>query len=445
MLRELRDSVHVVARRTPPTRSKTRVLFLVHLIEAWDSCHDVVNAMLSSDDFEPLVMSIPRHFHGDAGLGHEEEVHLGLERAGVAHLRMTGSGAECLQIIKSLAPDIIFRQSQWDGDIAPELGTEHLGFARTCLIPYETMNIIRNNPLDVTANSAVDCPGHRAAWIVFCANDLVLDMARKDGALGGSQFRVVGHPKADRVRAATPSWPITRAVPTPRARRVVWSAHHSIGNGWTNFGAFHLMADGMLAWAREEPGTEFVFLPHPALIPLSRSPASPIAGAALEYWLSAWNSLPNTGFSDDGQYMSVLAASDILVTDGLSMLVEYQLLERPIVFFERAEHRPFNEIGDLVRRGVHAVTTLPELRACVADLLAGPDPLRSTQRELMQRLFGDTGSALRILGTLREALDAETARRAARPPAGYWDVDGLPAGGRNEPSAEDLRHVLARR
>jgi LmbE family N-acetylglucosaminyl deacetylase len=444
LLRELRDSVHVVARRTPPTRSKIRVLFLVHLIEAWDSCHDVVSAMLASDDFEPMVMSIPRHFPGDAGLGHEEEVHLGLERAGVAHLRMTGPGAECLQIIKSLAPDIIFRQSQWDPDIAPELGTEHLGFARTCLIPYETMNIIRNNPLDVTANSAIDCPCHRNAWIVFCANDLVLDMARKDGALGGSQFRVVGHPKADRVRAATPSWPITSAGPRPRARRVVWSAHHSIGNGWTNFGAFHLMADGMLAWAREERGTDFVFLPHPALIPLSRSPSSPIAAAALEYWLSAWNSLPNTGFSDDGQYMSILAASDLLVTDGLSLLVEYQLLERPVVFFERAEHRPFNEIGDLVRLGVHAVTTLPELRACVADLLSGPDPLRSTQRQLMQRLFGDSGSASRILGTLRETLKAETARSATPAPEGCWEIGGLPTGGCDEPSADDLRRVLAR-
>jgi hypothetical protein len=200
----------------------------------------------------------------------------------------------------------------------------------------------------------------------------------------------------------------------------------------------------MLAWAREERGTDFVFLPHPALIPLSRSPSSPIAAAALEYWLSAWNSLPNTGFSDDGQYMSILAASDLLVTDGLSLLVEYQLLERPVVFFERAEHRPFNEIGDLVRLGVHAVTTLPELRACVADLLSGPDPLRSTQRQLMQRLFGDSGSASRILGTLRETLKAETARSATPAPEGCWEIGGLPTGGCDEPSADDLRRVLAR-
>src|SRR3954451_16417404 len=65
---ELRDSVHSVARRSAFGRDRTRVLFLVHLIEAWDSYHDVVRAMEAAADFEPIVVSIPRHFNGDATL-----------------------------------------------------------------------------------------------------------------------------------------------------------------------------------------------------------------------------------------------------------------------------------------------------------------------------------------------------------------------------------------
>jgi LmbE family N-acetylglucosaminyl deacetylase len=408
-LEELRDSVDYTARATTLKRQRTRVLFLVHLIEAWDSYHELVRAMAGSDDFEPVVASIPRHFNGDTALGFEDEVHLGLERAGIAHLRLRPHDMDqALRLIKSIEPDLIFRQSQWDADIADELRTEHLGFARTCLVPYETMNIVENVPSDLTRNSAVDSSYHRGAWVVFCTNDFVLDTARRDGVRLGAQFRVVGHPKADQLRATSPVWPVANADRAGQQRRIAWSAHHTIGRGWTDFGAFPLMADDMLAWARHRSDTEFVFLPHPALLPYTRSPDCPISAAQFDSWLSAWNALPNTGFSADGDYGPVLAASDLLITDGLSLLIEYQLLERPLVFFERDGHRPFNEIGELVRRGAHTVTTVNEARHVVDELLGGiADPLQLCQRDIVERLFGTSPSAPRILSTLREMIASE--------------------------------------
>lgn len=415
-MHELRDSVHQAARKGTFRRDRTRVLFLVHLIEAWDSYHDVFRAMEASTDFEPIVATIPRHFNGDAALGFEEEVHRGLESEGVAHIRLTPRDMDqALRLIKSIDPDLIFRQSQWDADIPEELGSDRLSFARTCLVPYETMNIVQNVPNEVTGNTAVDSPYHRQAWVVFCTNDLVLEMARRDGVRGGAQFRVAGHPKADRWRAATPTWPVASGESESRRRRVAWSAHHTIGTGWTDFGAFPFMAADMLTWARERPGIEFVFLPHPALIPYTRSPDCPLPGEVFDNWLATWESLPNTGISTSGGYVSVLAASDLLITDGLSVLVEYQLLERPIVFFEREGHRAFNEIGEFARRGAHTVRTVSEARHVSEPLLEGDgDPLAPIQRQNAQRLFGDPQSADRILSTLREMISAERGSDRAR-------------------------------
>jgi hypothetical protein len=409
-VREVRDSIHYVARQSTLRRTRTRVLFLIHMIETWDSCHDVIRAMEASDDFEPIVASIPRHFAGTGAPHFEDEVHRGLELAGVSHIRLSPPDiGHALQLIKSLEPDLIFRQSQWDQDIPDVFGPDRLNFARTCLIPYETMNIVQNAPIEGTRNSAVDMPYHRGAWVVFCANDLVLDMARRDSARAGDNFRVVGHPKADRLRAATPEWPVAASSGegTP-PRRIAWSAHHTIGTGWTDFGAFHIMASGMLAWARESTDTEFVFMPHPALIPYTRSPHSPVTAEQFDQWRAEWDALPNTGFLDSGGYPSVLAASDLLITDGLSLLLEYQLLEKPLIFFEREGHRPFNEIGELARRGAHTVATTLDARARAERLLdEGHDPLRETQREVTSRLFGDRPSAERILQVLRDKATAE--------------------------------------
>jgi hypothetical protein len=416
-LRELGDSVHYATRRSTLGRARTRVLFLVHLIEAWDSYHDVVRAMEESDDFQPIVASIPRHFNGDAALGFEDEVHRGLERANVAHLRLAPHDMDqALRLIKSMEPDLIFRQSQWDADISEQLSSDRLSFARTCLVPYETMNIVQNVPNELTGNSAVDSPYHRGAWVVFCTNDVVRDMARRDGARGGAQFRVAGHPKADRIRSAVPAWPVPSGGTSRPPARIAWSAHHTIGRGWTDFGAFPLMAADMLTWAHETPDIEFVFLPHPALIPYFRSPQCPVSAEQFDGWQAAWRSLPNTAISTGGDYASVLTASDLLITDGLSLLVEYQLLQKPLIFFEREGHRPFNEIGEFARQGAHTVTTVAEARVLAATLLGQhADPLARTQRDIVQRLFGHDPSAGRILEVLREMIDSERSRSQRAP------------------------------
>ncbi|MFC5993646.1 hypothetical protein ACFQE5_05395 [Pseudonocardia hispaniensis] len=410
-LAQLRDTVHLVSRRTALRRCPIRVLFLVHLLGAWDAYHAVVEAMAASDDFEPIVASIPRRFRGSDGCCGEEDVHRGLTERGVTHVRLAGSGAEdILQLIKAIEPDVVCRQSQWDADIPDELSTQQLGFARICLVPYETMNLVVNVPGERTANTAVDSDFHRAAWMVFCTNEMMLEAAIRDGARNGAQFRVVGHPKADHLRTVKPVWPLDPGRPheTNRPGRVVWSAHHTIATGWTDFGAFHLMHPAMLDWARQCPDVQFVFMPHPALLPFPDSDASPISRADFDGWMRSWEALPNTAVLSEQDYGPVLAASDLMVTDGLSMLVEYQLFTKPLIYFERDGHRPFNAIGERVVRGVHGVRSVDEARRLAEKFLAGhPDPLADRQRENVRRLFGTADSTPRILRALRREIARE--------------------------------------
>ena len=403
---ELRDSVHLVARRTALRRQPTRVLFLVHMLGTWSSYHDLVAAMERSEDFVPVVVSTARRFRGSNGLYGEDEVHRGLTERGVAHLRLAPDDLDdALALIKAIDPDVIFRQSQWDDDVPDELATSRLGFARTCLIPYETMNIVVNVAGGRTPNTAVDSDYHRTAWLVFCSNEMMLGAAVRDGARDGTQFRIVGHPKADHLRRAQPSWPIDGPAP---GGRVVWSAHHTIGRGWTDFGAFHLVREEMLAWARRRDDVQFVFMPHPALLPFPDSDASPITRAEFDAWMREWTALPTTAVVSETDYGPTLAASDVMVTDGLSMLVEYQLFAKPVVFVERAGHRPFNAIGERVALGVHPVPTAADARGLAEKFLAGePDPLRERQQQNVRELFGVGDSVGRILAVLRREIAQE--------------------------------------
>lgn len=411
--REIRDTAGLMVRRQPTAGRGIRVLFLVHHIEAWDSLDAVVRAMEASEEFDPVVLSIPRRFNGSEGLVDEDVIHRGLDARGVAHLRMTSvRPGECLRLVKLLDPDVIFRQSQWDADIAEELSAESLSFARLCLVPYETMNLLQNVPEPETrSNTAVDSAFHRAAWLVFCANEGMLEMARRDGILKGAQFRVVGHPKLRRLREAEPTWPISSPEGS-RRHRIAWSAHHSISTGWSDFGLFPQMAEEMLEWATSDPSTEFVWMPHPALVPFTSASASPYSRAQLDDWLGRWSALENAAVFQDGDYAPMLAGSDLLVTDGISMLVEYQVIGKPLVFVEREGHRPFNALGDQVVEGVHAVHSVAEARAAAESLLGvEEDPLAERQRTNVASLFGTKDSASSILSVLREELFLDRADR----------------------------------
>ena len=99
-----------------------------------------------------------------------------------------------------------------------------------------------------------------------------------------------------------------------------------------------------------------------------------------------------------------------MVTDGLSMLVEYQLFTKPVIFYEREGHRPFNAIGERVVSGVHPVHTVDEVRELAEKFLGGePDPLRARQEENVQELFGSGDSVTQILHVLRTEIARERA------------------------------------
>ena len=45
----------------------------------------------------------------------------------------------------------------------------------------------------------------------------------------------------------------------------------------------------------------------------------------------------------------LFATSDVMVTDGRSMLLEYQIAEKLVILIERRDHRPVDEILNHMR------------------------------------------------------------------------------------------------
>lgn len=405
---ESRRTTMIAARRLASIRGQIRVVFLVHNHAAWGSIAELVQLMQADRGFEPIVVSIPHHYSGMGPAKGEGRTHRFLKTQRVPHIRLHKSQlAEASQLLRALDPDIIVRQSQWDADIDPAFSADALGWSRVILIPYETMNTTENVPIgDPPINSAVDTDMHRTAWLVFLANDEALRIARRDSLTGGLQFRAVGHPKLDYHRGAAAEWPFDTDTEA-RPRRILWSAHHSILTGWNDFGMFPSVCEGMLAWAREATDVQFVLTHHPLLPDTIAREGSSMTTADFATWLAAWEDLENTAFWR-GDYTEALAATDVLLTDGPSMMIEGQVMGVPTIFLERPDHIPFNEIGQEIALGVHRVSTVEAARRAIDAIAeAGADPLAEKQKANVERYFGQPGAASRILEVIREQIEAE--------------------------------------
>ncbi len=371
---QLRQVMHAGIRKMPPASGKIRCVFLVHMIEAWDAQIDIFHAMKNDGRFDPLVVSIDRVFPGDNACGGESSVSEALTELGIAHLRLgMPNSFEGLDILRALAPDVIFRQSQWDRDYPAAFRTEELGFARLCAITYGTSLVSKfsHSERDVAEISpmAFDQPYHRSAWRVFCETEQTQSYFRSFQHSDPSKFVLSGYPKHERLVSfiGKGSWPIHSGE--EKAFRVIWAPHHSVGNDWLAFGVFHRIYRDMLAWAQRSPNIEFALKPHPALFALVVKMGL-MTQADVDGFKARWNSLPNC-LIIEGQYGDLFAASDLMLTDGVSFLTEYQLFNKPLVFIDSQRRVPFNALGELAHACAETVTTMEEIENAVLAYAGG--------------------------------------------------------------------------
>ncbi|AQS41440.1 MAG: Hypothetical protein BHV28_07400 [Candidatus Tokpelaia hoelldobleri] len=411
-LHNVKQIGNLIAARQPVAGRKIKVVFLVHHIEAWDSIADLYQSMLEKEDFEPVVATINRRFPGEATYGFEPVVHERLQEMGVKHIRlgMENSWAG-LDILKAIAPDIIFRQSPWDNDVPAAFHTDELRFARLCYVSYAVLNMLETEAIG-KEDPVSDSYWYRSCWHIFEATEPGVEHISHNSARAAQNVLHTGHPKVRRLvreGAKSSRWPVPEDKERRRVR-IIWAPHHSLDTRWFRFGMFHLMYKEMLEWAQTAPDMDIVLHAHPALFSVLTAEGGFITQAELAAFLAEWDALPNTGRIAAGNYAGVMHASDYLVSDGISFLMEYQFFNKPVIFLERPDHIAFSESGEKIIEGVHRVPGLEAAKALIARFEAGEaDPLAQKQKDNVAWLNAQGDAVENIITAIREGIAAEQA------------------------------------
>lgn len=390
----------------PARREKIVSVFLVHHIAAWDALAGIFEAMTASADFSPIAISIPFNFNSARQniFDGEDDIHRALDAMKVPHLRFNFQDhAQGLAKIKSLQPDILFRQSPWDPDIPAAYSTDALDFTRIVYTDYG-IGILQDSPGNIRID--YDQELHRRAWMLLCANDEQKRIYETRTEHKGVRAVVTGYPKFDKLVQRgrdQKSWPIKS---TKRKFRLIWAPHHSVRPEHLGFGTFPLVFPEILRWIFRNPDVEVVLKPHPMLF--ESCAHGMMTKENVETFLKLWESQPNTAYVTGGDYGPLFAASDAMLTDGITFLVEYQLFDKPLIWLDSGQHIGFNSIGQHALNGLHtaksasaALNLIDEIRKRTVD------PLQESRAEVMRSLMPHAGvSAERVLTAIRERLGA---------------------------------------
>lgn len=380
-----------------------RVGFLVHNYEAWGALRRIHALMVADDRFDPVVFTIPRRFPGADTFRDEDGNSAGLTAEGVAHVRLNDPEPSVdVSRIKSFDLEVIFRQSHWQKDVPGVFRTDLLSFAKQYYVPYAITSLITEGG-GIVEHTRKDVLARQ-----FVAGAVARSIVASHDRLGGARITLSGHPKVREIRTAEPHWPIASTNTT----RIIWSAHHAIDGRWNGFGTFPEVCDEMLALARRRPDLDILFSPHPALITRIDG-MTPARRARFDAFFRAWDALPNTGQLRSGQYLGPFAASDLLVVDGLSFLMEYQLLKKPVIYLSRPGSSPWNAMGEMVVAGTHELPSarISGIEALIDGLRDGSVPRKdAAQQTLIDELTPRDDPARFIVDTIHDDLRAEARR-----------------------------------
>lgn len=381
-----------------------RVVFLVHMIEAWDELHDIYMKMKDHPRFDPIVISIPHSHMGNDVFAHEDECYAQLVALGIQPIRFNNDNSYTdLEMLKIMDPDIIFRQSPWENSIPPAFHFDELNFTKICYVPYGILMIPFNED-----ELGIRSYFYKSCWRLYYDHPLQFDMLKshvKKGAL-----RLSGQPKIARIleKEKEPAWPLPIM---PNTIRIIWAPHHSLDQeaGFNvHYSTFLYNYKQFLQLARECPEIQLVLKPHPIIFS-KLVQFGLMSQQEVDQFIHDFVSLPNAALVLGGDYFPLMWASDLMITDGISFFGEYMITEKPIIWTKNPKRRVMNELGELlVNEGTYQAETFDQVVGYIEQLFVQhQDPLLEQRKNLKAQLQpNERGSAEFILEDIIQGIDS---------------------------------------
>lgn len=362
---------------------KITVVFVCHRAQIWSALKTVFEACNEDEQFETIIVTIPNKKQiPKLGLNHEEYVSEGAEEFYKDYPCRVIQGYDYKNKtwfdLETLNPDYVFFQTPYDICRPPQYRSNRVAlYAKICYVHY-------GMPFmgDFIAEESFPVSFLKHTYFHFAEfkemKDYYVNRVDENPIHRHERVILTGYPKLDGIKnyigIESKSW---HYKDEQKRYRIMWTPRWSMGEGNCTFFEYK---DKLLDYVEEKKNIEFLFRPHPQAFS-EFIEKKLMTKEEVDKYCERYAS-SNTAFIDEErEYLPSFYSSDVLITDESSIIPEYFLTEKPIIFTYNVTH--LNEFAKKIAEGFYWVKDWQELQETLEMLMRGEDPLLEKRKQLI--------------------------------------------------------------
>lgn len=368
-------------------QEKINVVFVCHRAQIWDALKSVCKACLEDEMFAVTIVAIPnKKQDAKLGLNHEEYVSEGAEEYFKAYPCKVVQGYDYEKKtwidLRELKPDYLFFQTPYDICRPKQYKSGEISlFTKLCYVHYG-MPFMDG----YIAEESFPCGFLKHTYFHFAEfkemQKFYLERVGENPVHKHERVVLTGYPKLDGVEkyvgCESDSWHFKGA---DRRFRIMWTPRWSTGENNCTFFDFK---DLLLDYVEGKQELEFLFRPHPQAF-AEFIEKKEMTEEQVSSYKGRYESMENAFLDNQREYLPSFYSSDVLITDESSIIPEYFLTGKPVIFTYKETH--LNGFARKIAEGFYWVKNWQEMETVLNKLKNGKDELKEKRRQLIAEAF----------------------------------------------------------
>jgi len=281
--------------------------------------------------------------------------------------------------LRNLSPDYIFFQTPFSGSRPHEYDIKLVSqYANVCYVSYASDVIISED-----YNSYHPFYFLKYIYLLFCQTEeyknTIKNIFCKNKADFNIKSYITGFPKYDNIElyrnSESPIWKFKRSE---QHFRIIWTPR------WTtkeNTCHFFVYKDKFFEYADKYQDIDFIFRPHPHCF-IDYLNRKEITEKEIEKYINEYKNRKNMTIDYNKDYLPQFYSSDVLVTDISSIIIEYFLTGKPIIYCHKTDL--FNSFSRKLSEGFYFAHNWNEVEYFLEQLKSKNDPLKEKREQLIK-------------------------------------------------------------
>lgn len=361
------------------------IVFVCHRPNVWGSLKTVYESCINDKNFNVTIVAIPNKKQlSDKGLEHNVYETEGAEEFFKNHkcTVINGYNYETKRWfnLKKLKPDYVFFQQPYNICKPQSYQSSKVSKYAKILYVHYASNIIGNGILEDTY--PIDfIQDVNTIFVQDKFDKELVETHIKNNNLKTKTI-LTGFPRYDGLEQYknidSNNWNI---YPKRDLFRIIWTPRWSTNEGNCNFFEYK---DLLLDYAKNNNDTDFIFRPHPQAF-LEWAATGELPEEQANKYKKRYESINNAKIDAQKEYLTTFYSSDVLITDISSILAEYFLTGKPIIYCHKKDC--FNNFSRKLSKGFYRIHNWEELKQTLDMLKSGNDPLKEKRQEIIKSEF----------------------------------------------------------